>query len=131
MSNVDGTHIAKLLKICLEETLFLLRLYYSETMTNAITAKEAVLKAFNGDESSIAKHFVALSTNAKARFDFGIDTANMFDSGTGLVVVTLYGLLLVYQSLSVLVLIITTLFIKALSKWTNISKPLLWTKTSL
>lgn len=82
VSNVDGTHIAETLKkVCLEETLFIVAsktFTTQETMTNAITAKDAVLKAFNGDEASIAKHFVALSTNAKAVSDFGIDTANMF-----------------------------------------------------
>ncbi|MDR1759767.1 MAG: glucose-6-phosphate isomerase [Fibrobacter sp.] len=83
VSNVDGTHIVETLKkVNLEETLFIVAsktFTTQETMTNAETAKEAVLKAFNGDSSSIAKHFVALSTNAKAVSDFGIDTANMFE----------------------------------------------------
>lgn len=83
VSNVDGTHIAETLKkVSLPETLFIVAsktFTTQETMTNAYTAKEAVLKAFNGDESSIAKHFVALSTNASAVSEFGIDTANMFE----------------------------------------------------
>lgn len=83
VSNVDGTHIAETLKkVNLEETLFIVAsktFTTQETMTNAITAKNAVLKAFNGDASSIAKHFVALSTNAKEVSAFGIDTANMFE----------------------------------------------------
>ncbi|MFA6622482.1 MAG: glucose-6-phosphate isomerase [Fibrobacteraceae bacterium] len=83
VSNVDGTHIAETLKkVNLEETLFIVAsktFTTLETMTNANTAKAAVLKAFNGDETSIAKHFVALSTNAKAVAAFGIDTANMFE----------------------------------------------------
>lgn len=83
VSNVDGTHIVETLKkVCLEETLFIVAsktFTTQETMTNANSAKEAVLKIFNGDESSIAKHFVALSTNAEAVSAFGIDTANMFE----------------------------------------------------
>jgi len=49
-----------------------------ETMTNANTAKSAVLAKFNGDAASIARHFVALSTNEAEVSKFGIDTANMF-----------------------------------------------------
>ncbi len=83
VSNIDGTHIAETLKkVNIEETLFIVAsktFTTLETMTNAHTAKDAVLKAFNGDEKSIAKHFVALSTNASAVSEFGIDTANMFE----------------------------------------------------
>lgn len=83
VSNIDGTHIAETLKkVNIEETLFIVAsktFTTLETMTNANTAKEAVLKAFNGDVKSIAKHFVALSTNAPAVSEFGIDTANMFE----------------------------------------------------
>lgn len=83
VSNVDGTHIAETLKkVNLEETLFIVAsktFTTQETMTNAITAKNAVLQAFQGEASSIAKHFVALSTNAKEVSAFGIDTANMFE----------------------------------------------------
>ena len=49
-----------------------------ETMTNARTAREWVLRGLGGDESAIAKHFVAVSTNAEKVREFGIDTANMF-----------------------------------------------------
>lgn len=81
-SNVDGTHIAEILKACdPETTLFLVAsktFTTQETMTNAGTAKAWVLKAFGGDESSIANHFAALSTNAKGVSEFGIDTNNMF-----------------------------------------------------
>ena len=83
VSNIDGTHMAETLKkVNLEETLFIVAsktFTTLETMTNAQTAKEAVLKAFNGDEKAIAKHFVALSTNTEAVSAFGIDTANMFE----------------------------------------------------
>ncbi len=83
VSNIDGTHIAETLKkVNIEETLFIVAsktFTTLETMTNANTAKDAVLKAFNGDKKSIAKHFVALSTNAEAVSEFGIDTANMFE----------------------------------------------------
>jgi glucose-6-phosphate isomerase len=81
-SNVDGTHISEILKQCdPETTLFLIAsktFTTQETMTNAGSAKAWVLKAFDGDESSIAKHFAALSTNAEAVSEFGIDTTNMF-----------------------------------------------------
>ena len=81
-SNVDGTHIAEILKKCdPETTLFLIAsktFTTQETMTNAGTAKKWVLDAFGGDASSIAKHFAALSTNAESVSAFGIDTNNMF-----------------------------------------------------
>lgn len=81
-SNVDGTHMAEILKkVDPETTLFLIAsktFTTQETMTNAGTAKSFVLKAFNGDESSVAKHFAALSTNGAAVEKFGIDTNNMF-----------------------------------------------------
>ncbi len=47
-------------------------------MTNAHTAREWVLKGLGGDEKAVAKHFVAVSTNAAEVSKFGIDTANMF-----------------------------------------------------
>jgi glucose-6-phosphate isomerase len=49
-----------------------------ETMTNARTARAWSLAGLNGDESSVAKHFVAVSTNASEVAKFGIDVANMF-----------------------------------------------------
>jgi glucose-6-phosphate isomerase len=49
-----------------------------ETMTNAHTAREWSLAGLGGDEKAVAKHFVAVSTNAKGVTEFGIDTANMF-----------------------------------------------------
>ncbi len=83
VSNVDGTHISETLRsIDIEETLFIVAsktFTTQETMTNANTAKEAVLKHYNGEKSAIAKHFVALSTNADAVSKFGIDTVNMFE----------------------------------------------------
>ena len=81
VSNVDGTHIAETLrKINAEETLFLVAsktFTTQETMTNAHTARAWFLEQAK-DESHIAKHFAALSTNAKAVSAFGIDTSNMF-----------------------------------------------------
>lgn len=81
-SNVDGTHISEILKsVDPETTLFLIAsktFTTQETMTNAGTAKAFILKAFDGDESSVAKHFAALSTNADGVSKFGIDTDNMF-----------------------------------------------------
>ncbi|WP_372845195.1 glucose-6-phosphate isomerase, partial [Pontiella sp.] len=81
VSNVDGTHIAEALRgIDADETLFIVAsktFTTQETMTNAHTARSWCLEALK-DEAAIAKHFVALSTNADAVSEFGIDTANMF-----------------------------------------------------
>jgi glucose-6-phosphate isomerase len=82
VSNVDGTHIAETLKkIDPEQTLFLIAsktFTTQETMTNAHTARNWFLQA-SSDESAIAKHFVALSTNEKEVVKFGIDKQNMFE----------------------------------------------------
>lgn len=82
VSNVDGTHIAEVLKkVNPETTLFLVAsktFTTQETMTNAHRARDWFLKTA-GDEKHVAKHFAALSTNAKAVGEFGIDTANMFE----------------------------------------------------
>ena len=82
VSNVDGTHIAEVLKkVNPETTLFLVAsktFTTQETMTNAHSARDWFLKAA-GDEKHVAKHFAALSTNAKAVGEFGIDTANMVE----------------------------------------------------
>jgi len=82
VSNVDGTHIAETLKkVKPEETLFLIAsktFTTQETMTNAHTARQWFLEHAQ-DETHIAKHFAALSTNEKEVAKFGIDTANMFE----------------------------------------------------
>ncbi|BFZ62890.1 glucose-6-phosphate isomerase [Saitoella coloradoensis] len=84
VSNIDGTHMAETLKACdPETTLFLIAsktFTTAETSTNANTAKEWFLQTAK-DESAIAKHFVALSTNEKEVTKFGIDAANMFEFG--------------------------------------------------
>jgi glucose-6-phosphate isomerase len=81
VSNVDGTHIAEAFKrVDPETTLFLVAsktFTTQETMTNAHTARRWFLDRAK-DERHVAKHFVALSTNAKAVSAFGIDPANMF-----------------------------------------------------
>lgn len=81
VSNIDGTHIAEILRICdPETTLFLVAsktFTTAETVTNANTAKAWFLETAK-EQSHIAKHFVALSTNAKEVAAFGIDTKNMF-----------------------------------------------------
>jgi glucose-6-phosphate isomerase len=81
VSNVDGTHIAETLKkVNPETTLFLIAsktFTTQETMANAFSARDWFLAAAK-DNSAVAKHFVALSTNSKAVAEFGIDTANMF-----------------------------------------------------
>ncbi len=82
VSNVDGTHIAETLKkVNPETTLFLIAsktFTTQETMANANSAKEWFLAA-GAQESDVAKHFVALSTNEKGVAEFGIDTQNMFE----------------------------------------------------
>ncbi len=81
VSNVDGTHIAETLKhVKPETTLFMVAsktFTTQETMTNAHTAREWFLGTAK-DEAHIAKHFVALSTNAQGVAEFGIDPNNMF-----------------------------------------------------
>ncbi|RYY70731.1 MAG: glucose-6-phosphate isomerase [Chitinophagaceae bacterium] len=81
VSNVDGTHIAETLKkIKADETIFLIAsktFTTQETMTNALTAREWFLQN-GGTEETVAKHFVALSTNKTEVEKFGIDPANMF-----------------------------------------------------
>jgi glucose-6-phosphate isomerase len=82
VSNVDGTDFSE--AVCdLDpvETLFIVSsktFTTLETMTNARSAREWLLAALNGDERAIARHFVAISTNAQEVAKFGIDTANMF-----------------------------------------------------
>jgi len=82
VSNVDGTHIVETLKdLNPETTLFLIAsktFTTQETMTNAHSARDWFLAEAN-DESAVAKHFAALSTNAEAVAEFGIDVANMFE----------------------------------------------------
>jgi glucose-6-phosphate isomerase len=81
VSNVDGTHIAETLKLVNpEETLFLIAsktFTTQETMTNAHSARQWFLESAK-DESQIAKHFAALSTNEKEVTKFGIAPENMF-----------------------------------------------------
>ncbi|MFZ7157530.1 glucose-6-phosphate isomerase [Avibacterium gallinarum] len=82
VSNVDGTHIAETLKKVNPETTLVLvaskTFTTQETMTNANSARDWFLASAK-DEAHIAKHFAALSTNAKEVEKFGIDTANMFE----------------------------------------------------
>ena len=82
VSNIDGTDFAEAVQgLNADETLFIISsktFTTQETMTNAHTAREWTLKALN-DPSAIAKHFVAVSTNANEVSKFGIDTANMFE----------------------------------------------------
>jgi glucose-6-phosphate isomerase len=82
VSNVDGTDFAEAVRaLDPAETLFIVSsktFTTLETMTNARTAREWLLNGVKGEEGAIAKHFVAVSTNAKEVAKFGIDTANMF-----------------------------------------------------
>ena len=83
VSNIDGTDFAEAVRdLDAAETLFIVSsktFTTLETMTNAHTARAWSLASLNGDEASVAKHFVAVSTNAKEVAKFGIDTANMFE----------------------------------------------------
>jgi len=82
VSNVDGTDFVEATRdLDAAETLFVISsktFITLETMTNAHSAREWLLKTFT-DEKSIARHFVAVSTNAEEVTKFGIDTANMFE----------------------------------------------------
>ncbi len=82
VSNVDGTDFAEAVQdLDPAETLFIVSsktFTTLETMTNAHTARDWSLLGLGGDPSAVAKHFVAVSTNAAEVSKFGIDTANMF-----------------------------------------------------
>jgi glucose-6-phosphate isomerase len=82
VSNVDGTDFTEAVRdLDPAETLFIVSsktFTTLETMTNAQTARDWLLAGVNGDERAIARHFVAISTNAQEVAKFGIDTANMF-----------------------------------------------------
>ncbi|GAA5508973.1 glucose-6-phosphate isomerase [Novipirellula caenicola] len=82
VSNVDGTDFAEATQdLDPSETLFIVAsktFTTQETMTNARTARTWLLSGLGGDESAVAKHFVAVSTNADEVAKFGIDTENMF-----------------------------------------------------
>ncbi len=100
VSNVDGTDFAECTRdLDPEQTLFVIcskTFTTLETMTNAKSARDWLLAGLGGDEAAVAKHFVAVSTNAEGVAEFGIDTDNMFgfwnwvggrysmDSGVGL-----------------------------------------------
>jgi glucose-6-phosphate isomerase len=82
VSNVDSTDFAEATRdLRADETLFIISsktFGTLETLTNATTARDWVLAQLGGDEAAIAKHFVAVSTNAEKVEAFGIDTQNMF-----------------------------------------------------
>jgi glucose-6-phosphate isomerase len=82
VSNVDGSDFAEAVRgLDPAETLFVVSsktFTTLETMTNAHTARDWLLAGLAGDEESVARHFVAVSTNAQKVSEFGIDTANMF-----------------------------------------------------
>jgi glucose-6-phosphate isomerase len=82
ISNVDGTDFAEAVRdLNPGETLFLVAsktFTTQETMTNANSARAWLLSGLGGDESAVARHFVAISTNAEKVAAFGIDTDNMF-----------------------------------------------------
>ena len=82
VSNVDGSDFAEaVIDLDPAETLFIVSsktFTTLETMTNAHSARDWALAGFKGDETAVAKHFVAVSTNAAEVKKFGIDTANMF-----------------------------------------------------
>jgi glucose-6-phosphate isomerase len=83
VSNIDGTDFAEAVRdLDPSETLFIVSsktFTTLETMTNAQTARAWLLAGLGGDEKAVAKHFVAVSTNAAQVAKFGIDTANMFE----------------------------------------------------
>jgi len=83
VSNIDGTDFAEAVRdLDPSETLFIISsktFTTLETMTNAQTARAWSLAGLGGDAKSVAKHFVAVSTNTAEVAKFGIDTANMFE----------------------------------------------------
>ncbi len=83
VSNIDGTDFAEAVRdLDPAETLFVISsktFTTLETMTNAHTARDWMLGGLGGDQAAVAKHFVAVSTNAQEVAKFGIDTANMFE----------------------------------------------------
>jgi glucose-6-phosphate isomerase len=83
VSNVDGTDFAEATRdLDPAETLFIVSsktFTTLETMTNAHTARDWALRGLGADAKAVAKHFVAVSTNAEKVSEFGIDTANMFE----------------------------------------------------
>src|SRR5262252_5660969 len=83
VSNVDGTDIVEATHdLDAAETLFIISsktFTTLETMTNAHTARDWSLRGLGGDAKAVARHFVAVSTNAEKVAEFGIDTANMFE----------------------------------------------------
>src|SRR6266704_1731934 len=82
VSNVDGTDFVEATRdLDAAETLFIISsktFTTLETMTNAQSARDWSLRGLGGDVKAVAKHFVAVSTNAEKVSEFGIDTANMF-----------------------------------------------------
>jgi glucose-6-phosphate isomerase len=83
VSNVDGTDFVEATHdLDADETLFIISsktFTTLETMTNAHSARDWALRELGGNEQAVAKHFVAVSTNAEKVSAFGIDTANMFE----------------------------------------------------
>jgi glucose-6-phosphate isomerase len=83
VSNIDGTDLAEAVRdLDAAETLFVISsktFTTLETLTNAHSARDWCLKALGGEEKAVAKHFVAVSTNAAEVKKFGIDTKNMFE----------------------------------------------------
>ncbi|OON74715.1 glucose-6-phosphate isomerase [Streptomyces tsukubensis] len=83
VSNVDGADLHEAVRdLDAAETLFIIAsktFTTIETITNATSARDWLLTELKADQSAVAKHFVALSTNAEKVSDFGIDTANMFE----------------------------------------------------
>jgi glucose-6-phosphate isomerase len=82
VSNIDSTDFVEATRdLAAEETLFIVSsktFGTLETLTNAKSARQWVLRQLGADETAVAKHFVAVSTNAERVKEFGIDTANMF-----------------------------------------------------
>lgn len=134
VSNVDGTHIAEVLKkVNPETTLFLVAsktFTTQETMTNAHSARDWFLKAA-GDEKHVAKHFAALSTTPKPLASLVLILPTCSNSGTGSAVVILCGQRLACRLFSPSALITSLNCFLAHTRWTSISPPRLPRKTCL
>lgn len=132
VSNVDGTHVAETLKsLRPQTTLFIVAsktFTTQETLTNAHSARDWLLESLH-DPAAVAKHFVALSTNAHEVAGFGIDTENMFEFWDWWVAATRCGLLSAYPSPCTSAWTVLRSCWRVLMPWTSIFAQRRWRKT--
>jgi len=132
VSNVDATDFAEATRdLSADETLFIISsktFSTLETITNATSARDWVVGGL-GDEAAVAKHFVAVSTNAERVHEFGIDTANMFEFWTGSAAVTRWTLRSACPSWWRSARTSSARCSPASTPWTSTSAPRRWRRT--